>query len=285
MASDGPPRLPGGRAFLDRAAQGKVLLGMVHLPPLPGSPGHQGSPLEEVLASARRDAEALLDGGMDGYLIENFGDTPFFAERVPPHVLTVLVRIALALPHPPGRSPPALRGVNVLRNDAQGALAVAFAAGLDLIRVNVHAGAMVTDQGLIEGRAAETLRLRALLGAEVAILADVLVKHAAPLGSGAALDPGALARDLVERAGADGLIVTGAATGAAADSGRLKAVRAAAAGRPVLVGSGVTPRTVAKLLELADGAIVGTSLKEDGEVRAPVDPKRVRELVRAARKG
>ncbi len=275
----------GGRGsvlpFLRRFEEGKVLLGMVHLAPLPGSPAHRSEPIEEIVACARRDAQALIEGGMDGFIIENFGDVPFFPGPVPPYVLTTMTRIALSIDAPRGT----LRGVNVLRNDALGALSIAAAAGLDFLRVNVHTGAMVTDQGIIEGKAAETLRARSLLEAPVAIAADVLVKHAAPLGGGPLADPGALARDLIDRGGADALIVTGPATGAPADPDRLSAVRRAAADRPVLVGSGATPETIARILADADGAIVGTSLKEGGDPRAPVDVRRVRALVKAARGG
>jgi membrane complex biogenesis BtpA family protein len=267
--------------FLRRFEKGKVLLGMVHLAPLPGSPFHLGESIEEIIARARRDAEAVLEGGMDGFIIENFGDVPFFAGPVPPHVLTHMTRIALELAAPAG----ALRGVNVLRNDAMGALAIAAAAGLDFIRVNVHTGAMVTDQGIIEGRAAETLRARALLRSPVAIAADVLVKHAAPLGGGPLADPAALALDLVERGGADALIVTGPATGAPVDPERMAVIRRAAPGRPLLLGSGATPETLGKLLASADGAIIGTSLKLGGDPRAPVDARRVRALVKSARGG
>jgi len=255
---------------------------MVHLPPLPGSPLWRGERLAAIVERSKRDAEAILAEGFDGYLLENFGDTPFFPDRVPPHVLTMMTRIALALPRAAGRGTPAISGVNVLRNDALGALSIAAAAGLDVIRVNVHSGVMVTDQGLIEGRAAETLRARSLLAAPVAILADVLVKHAEPLAPRSLADPGAHARDLVERAGADALVVTGPATGAPTDLARLRAVSRAVPGRPLFAGSGVTPRTIGRILEIADGVIIGTALKVDGDVHAPVDPRRARAMVRAA---
>jgi membrane complex biogenesis BtpA family protein len=271
--------------FSTRFSSGKVLLGMVHLRPLPGSPGNRGEPLESIIEKARRDASALIEGGLDGCIIENFGDVPFWKDRVPAHVVAAMTRIAceVAAAFRDGSRP--LLGVNVLRNDALAALAVAHAADLDLIRVNVHAGAMVTDQGIVEGRAAETLRERILLGASVAIAADVLVKHASPLGGGPLADPAACARDLAERALADALIVSGPATGAPVDAGRLRAVRGAVPDLPLLVGSGVTEATVAGLLSVADGAIVGTSIKVDGDVRAPVDPARVRTFVEAARRG
>ncbi|MDZ7702699.1 MAG: BtpA/SgcQ family protein [Halobacteriales archaeon] len=256
------------------------LVGMVHLPPLPGSPRYDGD--REALAErARADAAALADGGVDAVMVENFGDAPFHAEDVPKHVvatmtdLTRTVREVVDLPV----------GVNVLRNDAEAALSVATAVGAAFVRVNVHTGARVTDQGVIEGRADETMRLRERLGADVAVLADLDVKHSAPLAD-ASYESEAMA-DTIERGLADGVVVSGSATGAAAE---LSAVEAAAAKRdalgvdtPVFVGSGVTPETVADYLSVADGAIVGTALKGGDRPADPVDRERVEALVAAAR--
>ena len=256
--------------------RGKLLLGVVHLPPLPGSPGWTGDTIDHILNHAKRDAETLLGAGLDGYVVENFGDAPFYGDRVPPHVLTTMTRVAHELPRGDG-----LIGVNVLRNDALGALAVATALDLDFIRVNVHIGAMVTDQGLLEGRAYETLRERQRLASQVAIAADVGVKHAVPLGSG--FDLSATAEETAYRGRADALIVTGSATGQAASLDHLRQVRAAVPDRPLWVGSGVRAETVAELLDIADGVIVGTALKHDGRVNEAVDEKRARALVRALR--
>lgn len=150
------------------------------------------------------------------------------------------------------------------------------------IRVNVHSGAMLTDQGIIEGRADRTLRRRRELGARVAILADVLVKHAAPLGSVTIEEA---ARDAVERGLADALIITGTGTGEATSLADVRRVRAALPDTPILVGSGVTAETVRDILAIADGAIVGTSFKIGGRTTAPVDPERVKRLVAAAKAG
>ena len=232
--------------------------------------------MDGVVAPAVADARALVEGGMDALLVENYGDVPFTAGRVEAATvaaMTVAVaEIRRALPGTP-------LGVNVLKNDARSALAVACAAGARFVRVNVLAGAVVADQGLVQTPAHEALRDRRLLGADVRILADVQGKHAVPLA------PVALeqqARDLVHRALADGLIVSGPATGEVTPVGDVKRVRSAVPDVPLLVGSGVTPESVAELLSVADGVIVGTSLKRDGDVRAPVDPARVRRLVAAA---
>jgi uncharacterized protein len=177
--------------------------------------------------------------------------------------------------------PAAPLGINVLRNDARSALAIACATGAVFIRVNVHAGAVVADQGLLHSDAYGTLRERRLLGADVALFADVQTKHAAPL---APIDVEHEARDLVHRGLADALIVTGRSTGEAAAVADVKRVRDAVPETPLLVGSGVTAESVAELLSVADGAIVGTWIKREGRIDNPVDPARVSRLVDAARR-
>lgn len=256
-------------------SRGKLVLGVVHLPPLPGSPRYTDAAIRRIVTSARNDAEALLAAGFHGYVLENFGDLPFFAGQVPPHVIAFMTRIASELPRAE-----AFVVVNVLRNDAQGALSIAAAAELDAIRVNVHTGAMVTDQGIIEGKAAETLRLRRAIAPEVQILADVDVKHAAPLAG--PFDRGAVARDTAYRGLADALIVTGKATGAEPLVEDLRAVRQAVPDRPVLVGSGTNEKTVADWLREVDGVIVGSAVKQDGRAGNPVDAERAKRFFQAA---
>ena len=268
-----PPR----QSTLELAAKTrKLLLGVVHLPPLPGSPRGRSTRIEDVITRARADVETYLDAGFDGYVIENFGDAPFYPGPVPSHVLTLMTRVALALPRER-----CLVGANVLRNDARGALAVALAADLDFIRVNVHIGAAVTDQGVIEGQAAWTVREREQLAPGVAILADVDVKHAAPLGS--RYDLAEAARETVHRGLADGLIVTGKSTGSTTSLADLETVATAVPDRPVFAGSGVSADTVGETLQRAAGVVVGTAVKDGGHVESRVEAKRAREFVDAAR--
>jgi len=250
------------------------LIGMVHLPPLPGSPRWDGS-MERAIALALADASALIDNGMDALIIENYGDAPFTAGRVAAATVAAMAVIA----HEIRRAlPDAPLGVNVLKNDARSALAVATAIGARFIRVNVLAGAVVADQGIVQTDAHDLLRDRRLLGVDVAIFADVQGKHAVPL---APVELEQQARDLAARALADGLVVSGRATGDATPIEDVKRVRSAVPDIPILVGSGVTPETAPELLSLADALIVGTSLKRDGDVSGPVDPARVRRLVDA----
>lgn len=254
----------------------KLIFGVVHLLPLPGSSGYGGC-RKAIRSHALRDAESYLEGGCHGLVVENFGDAPFRKAAVEAPVVAEMTRlaseiVALAADRPVG--------VNVLRNDALSALSIAAASGARFIRVNVHTGSMFTDQGLIEGRADETLRWRRILEAEIEIMADVGVKHALPP---AGFDLEAAARDTAGRGGADALIVTGGATGDGTAIAEIERVKQAAGSKPVLAGSGVRLENLQETLRFADGAIVGTSLKEDGELSRPVDKARVRALVDVAR--
>lgn len=253
----------------------RPIIGMVHLPPLPGAPRWAGS-IDDVVERAIADARALATGGVDGCLVENYLDVPFHRERVPPATIAAMTRVVREVV----RAVDLPIGVNVLRNDAAAALSVAAVTGARFIRVNVHAGALLTDQGWIQGRAARTLRLRARLGAPVAIFADVLVKHAVrPAG----LDERRAAQDIWHRALADALIVSGEATGERTDSERLMSVRGAVPEAPILIGSGLQPGNAADLLPLADGAIVGSSLQRDGVAGAGIAGARVDRLMHAVR--
>ncbi len=252
----------------------KPVIGMIHVLPLPGSPRFGGD-MHRVREAMLRDAEALVEGGIHGLLLENFGDVPFWPRRVPAAVVAHMTALAVEL----RRRYSVPLGINVLRNDGQSALAVADAAGAQFIRVNVLCGARLTDQGILEGIAPQLLRDRARLGTEVRILADVDVKHSAPL---APRPIEAEAEETLVRGLADGLIVSGATTGRPVDPAHLRAVHAAARNCPVLVGSGVTADNLSRFLDSADGFIVGTWLKWNGDVRQAVDPSRVKALVAAA---
>jgi membrane complex biogenesis BtpA family protein len=252
------------------------IVGMLHSPPLPGSADYRGD-FDSVRQFVLRDAELLRDGGVDGLMLENFGDTPFYPARVPAITVAAMTELAAAV-----RQRVALPlGINVLRNDGRSALAIAAVCGAEYIRVNVLCGARVTDQGLLQGIAHDLLRERTTLGCQhIRILADVDVKHSAPL---AARPIEVETKDLVERAHADGVIVSGQATGDPTDASTLAIVRRATA-VPVFVGSGVATYNVAGLIQSgASGLIVGSSLKRDGDIGKPIDPDRVRELVKIVR--
>jgi membrane complex biogenesis BtpA family protein len=249
-----------------------AVIGMLHAPPLPGAPRNELS-LAKIVPWVLRDAEALVGGGVDGLLLENFGDEPFCPSSVPPATVACLTHLAGEV----RRRFDLPLGINVLRNDALAALSIAAAACAQFIRVNILAGARLADQGIIEGRAHELLRLRRQLNAtSVRVLADVDVKHSAPLAPRTLAEETA---DLVHRAGADGLIVSGSGTGQKTSADDLKQVKHAAAGRPVFVGSGISTANIGDYAGLADGFIIGSSLKANGDVHQPVDPLRVKELL------
>lgn len=252
------------------------IVGVIHLPALPGSVrGGPCSAIDGILDGARRDAVAYAAGGAEAVIVENFGDTPFMKEKVAPVTVAAMTRVVDAV----GGASGLPVGVNVLRNDVLSAVSIAAMAGGTIVRANVYVGAAVTDQGLIEGRAAEVQRLIASLAAPISIWADVDVKHAAPL---APRPIGEVAEDAVLRGLAQAVIVTGKATGSSASQADLAQVRASLPQTPIYAGSGVTTESISSVMAIADGVIVGTGAKYDGIVTNAVDVARVRALVTAA---
>ncbi|ACB51323.1 photosystem I biogenesis protein [Crocosphaera subtropica ATCC 51142] len=251
------------------------VIGVVHLLPLPTSPRWGGS-LTAVIERAEQEATALAAGGVDGIIVENFFDAPFTKEKVDPVVISAMTLIVdriknlVVVPV----------GINLLRNDAIGAMAIASTINAQFIRVNVLTGIMATDQGLIEGNAHELLRYRRQLDADVAILADVLVKHARPLGTP---NLTTAVQDTIERGLADGIILSGWATGSPPSLEDLELATAAAQETPVFIGSGADWDNIGKLMTAADGVIVASSLKRHGKISEPVDPIRVAQFVEAAK--
>lgn len=251
------------------------IIGVVHLLPLPTSARWGGS-LKAVIERAEQEATALAAGGIDGIIVENFFDAPFTKDQVNPAVIsamTLIVDRLMNLVVVPV-------GINLLRNDAKGALAIASCVNAQFIRVNVLNGIMATDQGLIEGNAHEILRFRRELGSDIAIFADVLVKHARPLGTP---NLTTAVQDTIERSLADAVILSGWATGSPPTLEDLELATAAAKGTPVLIGSGANWDNIGQLMQAADGAIVASSLKRQGIINETIDPIRVAQFIEAAR--
>ncbi|MCX6119808.1 MAG: BtpA/SgcQ family protein [Proteobacteria bacterium] len=248
------------------------VIGMIHLKPLPGSPLFDGN-LEEVIKFSLADAAALIKGGVHGLMMENFGDVPFSAGQVSGETVAVMTRVAVEI----RRLTSLPLGINVLRNDALAAMSIAMASDADFIRVNVLSGARVTDQGLIQGQAFELMRRRKSLGLEkIAVLADVDVKHSAPLAVRPLKDE---VEDTILRGLADGVVVSGAGTGKVTDPAKVIEVAKHSSGRPVFLGSGVTTENVKSYSGVATGFIVGSHFKLNGKLEGPVDPDRVRAFV------
>jgi membrane complex biogenesis BtpA family protein len=231
--------------------------------------------MHKILEYARRDAATWTAGGADALIVENFNDVPFLKGPGGPETIAAMTQ-AVAAVIAESNLPV---GVNVLRNDVEGAVAIAAQTGGHFVRANVYVGAAVTDQGFIEGRADAVQALIRRLDAPVSVWADIDVKHAAQV---APRPLGELADDAVTRGLAGALIVTGAGTGRPTQLDDLRDVREAAPGTPLYVGSGANAESVGSLLMYADGAIVGTAAKVDGRVSNPVDLERVKAIVAAA---
>jgi uncharacterized protein len=242
------------------------IIACVHLQALPGAPNYQGK-IADVYQRALDEAALFKEEGVDGLIVENFNDAPFYPHSLPAETIAAMAAISREIVQETGLP----IGINALRNDAQAAMAIAVASEAHFIRVNVHLGAVVADQGIIQGNAHETLRLRAYLKSRVLIAADVGVKHAAPLVErGLAAE----AHELSERGQVDGLIVSGAFTGAATAITDLAEVKAHTH-LPVWVGSGANPENLIDLWPLVNGLIVGSTFKTEGKVQNPVERKRV----------
>lgn len=253
-----------------------VVIGMVHVRALPGTPRHRES-MTAILERAREEARVLAEAGLDALLVENMHDVPYLNRAVGPEVTAAMTLLGSEVKRVSGLPV----GVQILAGANREALAAAHAAGLDFIRTEGFVFSHVADEGVMHACAGELLRYRRAIGAGgVQILADIKKKHSSHAIT-ADLDIAETAR-AAAFFGADGVIVTGRATGVEADPGELGAVRAAV-GVPVLVGSGVTFENLPRFLPLADGLIVGSGLKVNGHWANPVDPARAKALMALVR--
>ena len=249
-----------------------VVIGMIHLRGLPGAPTHDAKKgLHAVIDAALADVENLSK--VDALMVENFGDHPFFPGGVPALTVSAMTRVVCEI----RRVCKLPLGINVLRNDGASALAIAHTCDAQFIRVNVLTGARVTDQGLIQGNAHELLRLRSSLGSNVAILADVDVKHSVALAPRPLEDE---VQDTVLRGMADAIVVSGSHTGSPTHPDKVSLVRKASAGVPVLIGSGAREDNLEDYLGIASGFIVGTSIKATADVWSPVSASKVEALMK-----
>ena len=255
--------------FRDLFTASKPLIACIHLMPLPGSPRYAGT-MREVYDTALAEAAIFAQYPIDGLIVENFRDIPFYPQALPAETIAALTAVTREIM----RMAQVPVGVNALRNDAQAALAVAAAAEAHFIRVNVHMGTVVSDQGLIQGASHATLRLRAALRSHVLIFADAGVKHAAPLADrGLATET----RDLTERGLVDAIIVSGDYTGAPTRLDDIALVRQHTT-LPILVGSGTTPDNLPSIYTQVDGLIVGSYFKKEGKAEHLVEEARVKKF-------
>jgi uncharacterized protein len=254
----------------------KPIIGMVHLAPLPGSPRYDGMSMQEISDLALGDARILKDAGVDGAIVENFGDVMFF-KRVPPETIAAMTYVAANIAR---QVPGLVLGLCVLQSDAIASLAIANTIGAKFIRVPYYTETYVVDAGLMDSIAAETLRYRKFLNADVKIFADVHIKHGYPISQ---RPIGQAAYDLEHRGLADAILVTGIATGAQTKSDDVKEVKEAVHATPVIVASGVDEQNLPLYKNYSDGAILGTRIKFDNDTEAPIDPKKLAAFMKAAR--
>ncbi|MER9896409.1 BtpA/SgcQ family protein [Mesorhizobium sp. M0119] len=261
----------GGDALLDLFGRTKVVIGVVHLAPLPGAPRYGGEAVEVIYQRGLDDAKAYLEGGCDGVIVENHGDIPFAKpDDIGPETAAYMAVVSDRIRRELGRP----IGINVLANAAIPALAIASAAGAGFVRVNQWANAYVANEGFVEGESGRAARYRARLRANgIRIFADAHVKHGAhAIVADRPVEE--LVKDLVFF-DADAIIATGQRTGHAADLGYISMIKQAA-GLPTLVGSGVTADNANDILAIVDGVIIASALKHDGVWWNQVDSARVK---------
>ena len=253
-----------------------IVYGVVHLKSLPGSPGNYLT-LDEIIELAQEDVNSLVFGGVDGLIIENFGDVPFTKDNVSKRTIASFTKVVENIEY----DRKIQVGINVLRNDGIAALSIAEATNADFVRINVLNNVMMyTDQGIIEGKAHEIAEFKNTLNKEIDIYADVFVKHAVP-PEGSKIENHT--EELIERAGADVVIVTGDGTGHQIDIEDLSKVRDIVPQGRLAIGSGVNEENVDDYVGLADILIVGTSFKVDHDVSKRVDQRSVEQLIKKIR--
>ncbi len=255
----------------------KPVIGVIHLPPLPGTLLYKGQGIDSIVARALQDAEALYEGGVDAIIVENYGDKPYAVRVREPATIASMAIIV----HELARRFNIPIGVSLLRNSGPEALAIAHVAGASFIRVNAYCEPRVAPEGLLEPVAREVMEEARRLSANIQILADVDVKHSYPLAPH--YNVVQAVKECCERFQLDAIVVTGSRTGEPPDPGYVAAVKSAST-RPIIVGSGVTPENVEIYWRIADGFIVGTYFKENGITTAPVDRRRVERLIEKIRR-
>lgn len=250
----------------------KPVIGCVHLLPTPGTPKYDGN-LNSIYETALKETEILVKHGFDALIIENFRDRPFYPDTVPPETISLMAGVGREIV----KSVKIPVGIAILRNDAEAAIAVASAIGADFIRVNVHVGAVLSPQGIIQGKCYKTLRLRETLKSKVLILADAGVKHSTPFAYNSLSQE---VRDLSSVA--DGVIISGDLTGLPTELDDLNNAKKATS-LPVIVGSGTTIENLDKIYPYSDGFIVGSYLKKEGNAFDMLDESRVISLMEKVR--
>ncbi len=257
-------------------ASDKAIVGMIHVQALPGTPHHRLS-IDRLIETAADEARVLAEAGCNALIIENMHDRPYLNRTVGPEIVAGMTAVAVAV----RAAADVPLGVQVLGGANAEALAIAQAGGAGFVRVEGFVFAHVADEGLMPNAdAGPLLRYRKQIGAEdIAVLADVKKKHSSHSIT-ADVDLAETAR-AAEFFGADGVVVTGVATGQPTDRDDVQCV-AEAVDVPVAIGSGLTPENLDRYWPLADLFIVGSFFKQDGVWSNPIDTGRLGAFMDAA---
>ncbi|MDR2201459.1 MAG: BtpA/SgcQ family protein [Clostridiales bacterium] len=251
------------------------IIGMVHCAPLLGTPGFCGD-FDAVVARAAADALTLEKAGCDAVCVENMGDAPFAAlldteQLCGLSIIAAAVKNAVRLPV----------GIDAAFNDCKASLSIARLIGGAFVRIPVFVDTVVFYGGAITPCARECMQFRQKIGAQsVKVFADIHVKHTHMLLSRVTVEDSARAAC---ECGADAVIVTGTRIGAQTPLETVSRVKNAVK-IPVIIGSGVNKSNIAEQLKVGDGAIIGSGLKEDGDINNPVSLKLAKELIQQIKK-
>jgi uncharacterized protein len=251
----------------------KRLVGMIHLPPLPGSATHDGQPFDAIVRAAIADACALAEAGFDAAILQNTHDLPA-TPTAPIETVAFLAAIGREL----RRAVQMPLGINVLKNDAEGGLAVAAATDALFVRLKVYVGSAVGAEGLLTPSAPAALRMRQRLRTDTELWVDLFDRTSAPLVP----QPLSQLVEWVAKFGdVSAVIVTGSSM--AESAAMIREVRDVAPELPAIIGGGVTHNNVAEALSQADAVIVGSAL-EERPFTGPVSAEKAAAFVRAARR-
>lgn len=249
----------------------KPIIGVIHLPPLPGSPRFSGS-LDSIVERAVKEAKTYEECGVDGVIVENFWDAPFNIRVKNVETITSMTIIVKSVVDEV--SIPV--GASMLRNSGVEALAVAYACKAKFIRVNALCQVIVAPEGILYPIAREVMELKFKLKCDVKVYADINVKHGKPLVERDIVE---VAKECFTRCMADAIIVTGTVTGGEVNLQDLKRLKDSKVNGPIIVGSGVKAENIHKFWNLADGFIVGTYFRVNGDLSKGLDKGKISRLM------
>ncbi|MDR3173078.1 MAG: BtpA/SgcQ family protein [Treponema sp.] len=245
----------------------KFVIGMVHCLPLPGTAAYDGDS-RRIFKQAVEDAKTLEESGVDAVIVENMGDTPFSIKLSTAQISALSTAVAkvretVKIPI----------GVDAAFNDYEASIAIAHINGCQFVRIPVFVDTVLFTDGIINPCARECLLYRKNMGAlNLMILGDVQVKHTHNLISQVPIEESAKnAADC----GADAVIITGSTVGAETPIEMIAKAKKVVK-IPVIAGSGVNAKNINEQLNIADGAIIGSSLKKDGIITNPISGELVR---------